>query len=74
MEKEFEFQRGHHLFIQSLKDANPEKGESKEGQRERREDFNTPLCNLYVSLATPMGVPAESFADGNGELGGLMKG
>ena len=74
MEKDFEFQRGHHLFIQSLTDANPEKGESKEGQRERREDFTPLLCNLYVSLATPMGVPAKSFADGNGELGGLMKG
>ncbi|MDB4541842.1 hypothetical protein N9Z92_00990 [Akkermansiaceae bacterium] len=55
------------------KGCDAKKGESKEGRRESRDDFPPPLCNLYVSLANPKGVLAESFADGSGELGGFLK-
>lgn len=32
---------------------------------------NTPLCNLYRSMLTRMGIPVEKFSDSTGELPGL---
>lgn len=71
--KDYGFRHGQHLAFQPLEGANPEQGETSEAQNKRRTDFTqTPLSNLYVSLANAMGVPTDSFADSNGPLTGLM--
>ncbi|RMG25110.1 MAG: hypothetical protein D6730_11460, partial [Bacteroidetes bacterium] len=33
---------------------------------------NTPLANLYLSMAHVMGLPIQQFADSSGELSGIL--
>lgn len=75
--KDFGFKHGLHLAFAPLVDEQNDRSRQETGNGSA--DFaatrgayqQTPLCNLYVSVANGMGVPTKQFADSTGPLTGL---
>ena len=70
--RDFGFKHGQHLAFGPDKEVKTESTDLNEFIRKRGDFKQTPLANLYVSVATAMGVDLPAFADSNGYLNGLV--
>ncbi|PQO29842.1 hypothetical protein DTL21_27820 [Bremerella cremea] len=76
--KDFGFKHGQHLAFAPLVDENADRNRQENGNgsadfASNREEFKqTPLANMFVSVANAMGVETASFADSTGTLTGLI--